>query len=127
MFREWLYSTLSTHVPLTAYVGDNIIQTGSELEAPAHKPFLIYRLGVQSPSLRGDDATTKRIQPVQLFVHDTPGDYKRIDTILDILKSLLDTRGDSSIICCTWLEASEDMRDDVFQTITRYARLELRY
>lgn len=125
MLREWLFGKLSTSVDLEVLVGDRVYQSTSLTDVPAVKPFLLYRFGTSAPGLSGGDFVVKRIQPIQIFVHDVPGDYQRIDTILAALKVTLEAQTDSDVMSCQWLEESEDLSDDEMHTITRFARYQL--
>lgn len=125
MSREWLFSTLLDNPDLGVEVGDRIYQSSSISEIPAVKPYILYRFGTSAPALVGDDGVTKRVQPIQLFVHDNPGDYARIDRILVLIRATLEGQQSAEVTRCQWLEESEDLRDDEMFTITRFARYQL--
>jgi hypothetical protein len=64
-------------------------------------------------------------------VHDTPGDYFRINQILKrlrVLLSTLETQGDPDggyITDVLWQGNSDDFYDDEAKTINRYAQYQL--
>lgn len=125
MLRKWIYDSLSDSPELTSIVSDRIYQATSLLEVPSVKPFIEYRLGTNFNVLSGDDNPTAISQPLQIFVHDNPGDFARIDSIHKLLKTILINSSQGDLIRCTWLEDGEDLRDDEMFTIFRYSRYQL--
>lgn len=126
--RSWLHTKLTGHAPLTALVGTRIEQVTNQMITPATKPFIKHRLLSDRPDMMGDD----RVQTTQvtylIFVHDVPGSYDKIDSIMVVLKSLLSNAVDqeNGIIRVVWEESSEDFRDDDMGTIMRYCRVILK-
>lgn len=125
MLREWLFSTLSASTPLTDVIEDRIYQGASLQDIPDVKPYLLYRFGTRSRGLSGADGISAWVQPLQIFVHDNPGDYVLIDGLLDQLTTLLQGAHEAPIVRCEWLEDSEDLRDDEMFTIMRFSRYQL--
>jgi len=77
--------------------------------------------------LSGDDRNQAYTDSYQIFAHDTPGDYMKIDTILDLVRGQFDGVVDQAngIVRATWVEDSEDFRDDDMGTILKYCRIQL--
>ena len=104
-------------------------QSTSLQKAPEQKPFIMYRSIAHRPRNRGDDGDITRDESFLVFVHDVPGDYLKIDSVLDQLRGLFVNAKDESegVARCTWLEDSEDFRDEDMGTILKYARINIRY
>jgi hypothetical protein len=67
---------------------------------------------------------------VTIWIHDLPGDYEVIDSILARLKALLPTlegqsNGSGHVVAVEWVNDSEDLADDGHETITRNVVFEL--
>lgn len=129
MTRIWVYTKLTTDTPLAALINTQVYQSTSLVVAPSQRPFVLYRQTSDVQSFRGDDGDRVRQSGFMIFAHDIPGDYLRIDTIMDRFKILFGDTSDSAqgIVRSTWLEDSEDLRDDDMGTITRFARILVKY
>lgn len=127
MLREWVVSRLTEYAPLTAIMGDRLTLGSSLTEIPQVKPFAIYRVGLSVADLRGDGQTRVKTTPVQIFFHDEPGDYGKIDNMLRLARVILEggNSREHGIIDCGWVEDSEDLRDDEFHTNLRWARYQV--
>ena len=133
MMRSWLNQQMRADPALTALVGTRIYpstriredQSTRDLE----KPFIVYRTSSELSNLRGDGSDLVKVQAFQIFVHDIPGDYMQIDSILSALEDLLSDTVDQAagVIRCEWIENSEDFRDDDMGTILRYSRIQIKY
>ena len=125
--RQWIHSSLTTLAGGRVHQNTSIREDASTRTMT--KPFIVHRFAVDRGDLRGDDITKTYVEEVQLFVHDVPGDYTVIDGILIAMRGLLDGRVDqpNGIIRCTWLEDSEDFRDDKMGTILRYGRYQIKH
>src|SRR5688572_886235 len=122
--RTWLFGRLESSSALDAYVEDRIWQATALEHVPELRPFIIYRFGMRTSSLRGDDDVTIYSQPIQIFAHDNPGDYVQIEEILAVVKTLLVPSQSPTV---TWLNDSEDFRDDDFGTIVKWSSYQLTY
>lgn len=129
MPRAWLYGKITSDSGTTALIPGGMHASTSLDKTPAEKPFIMYRLIAHRPGSRGDDLDITRDENYLLFVHDVPGDYLKIDAILEQLKTLLVNAKDveAGVARVTWLEDSEDFRDEDMGTILRYARVQVRY
>lgn len=122
--RTWLYGLLESSNALDAYVEDRIWQNTALEHVPEIKPFVVYRFGARTSPMRGDDSVAIYTQSIQVFAHDTPGDYVRIEEILAVIHTILIPSTHPSV---TWLEDSEDLRDDDFGTILKWSRYQINY
>lgn len=129
MNRTWFYQRMFTSPALTPLLPGGIHETTAIERTPHLKPFIIYRVIAHRPENRGDDQDVTRTENFLVFVHDVPGDYLRIDTLLRELKLLFVNAKDTAagVSRVTWLEDSEDFRDEDMGTIMKYARFSVRY
>lgn len=127
MLRQWLYDAIRTDPTLVASIGTRVYQATSIVEVPSTKPFVVYRFGTSSQGLSGNDRQTTIVQPLQVFFHDVPGDYEKIDQLQRRLRAVIAGANQGNIIRCEWLEDSEDLRDDEMFTIFKYSRYQLNH
>lgn len=116
-WREWVYSTLSSDAALLEVVPiGSMYGAGSVGDRPENKPFIIIRL---SPSTRVNSFWSD--SNVVVWVHDDPGDYARIDQVIDLCRRALDKKipGRPGGIVAEWTGDSADLADDGYGTITR--------
>lgn len=127
MLREWVVGRLTNYAPMTNLIGDRLTLGSSLTEIPGIKPFAIYRVGTSTADLRGDGTTRVMTTPIQLYFHDEPGDYGKIDNMLRFTRAVLEggSSREHGIIACEWIEDSEDLRDDEFHTNLRWARYQV--
>lgn len=97
--------------------GDNSFAV--DVDTPQDRPFLQLRWGSNGVGL---DTVTRR--NLTIWVHDQPGDYGRIDSIILRLRSLLvalegQSTGSGYVVAVEWTGDSEDLTDDGHKTITR--------
>ena len=94
----------------------------NSLDTPTQWPFIVQRWEETTPAygLVGTQGLT-------VWVHDQPGDYARINTLLEWIKSALTAMvhvngGDGRIVTqIDWTGDSSDLFDDGWGTITRNA------
>lgn len=129
MNRTWFYSRMMGNAALLTDLPGGIHQSTALAKAPVLKPFAMYRSIADRPGDRGDDVDLTLLETFLVFVHDVPGDYLKIDEVLTKLRDLFVNAKDKSagVSRCTWLENSEDFRDEDMGTILRYARVSIRY
>ena len=120
-WRTWLFSKLSSAVPITDLVpSSRIFQTLEE--APDERPFMVIRLQDGSSVIpSGSD------QFAQVWVHDQPGSYLRIDTLLALVRETIDgpVADAEDAIHADWRGDSPDLADDARGTIVRYGTYRL--
>lgn len=90
-----------------------------DVDTPQERPFIQLRWGQTTPGL---DAVDNRVLVV--WVHDRPGDYTTIDSIVrrikEIFRSIEATQHDAGwILKIEWVTDSDDLTDDGHGTITR--------
>jgi hypothetical protein len=90
-----------------------------DVDTPTARPFLQLRWGVNAPGL---SVVTRRFLVV--WVHDEPGDYERIDSVIARLRTLLPSLAGTknsfaSIVAVEWTGDSEDLVDDGHKTFAR--------
>lgn len=90
-----------------------------DVDTPQSRPFLQLRWGRNNV---GMDVVTRR--DLTIWVHDEPGDYGRIDSIITQLRTLLPSlegsiNAGSRLLVAEWTGDSEDLADDGHRTITR--------
>jgi hypothetical protein len=94
---------------------------GALVATPEKKPFIVIRFGNVIPQV---GATF--FQDSALWVHDAPGSYVRIESILSILREELEGPvPDAKGIAVQWLGESEDLADDERKTIVKNAAYRL--
>jgi hypothetical protein len=118
---------MTGHAPLVAAVPGGIHQTTSLNTAPHLKPYIMYRMTSDVSYMRGDDGEQVRSNGYMLFVHDVPGDYLKIEDIIEQLKGLFQDIVDQAngVVKSFWLETSDDIRDDDMGTITKFGRIQV--
>lgn len=125
-----MYDKMRLAVPVQTIFGHpaRLYQGGSLTERPDVTPFLVYRIGIQSPVRLGGGTPAELLEDpkrqfAQVWAHDEGGDYDRIDAGLEAVKAaLVGSEPDSTVMECRWIETSRDLRDIDFGTITRYHR-----
>lgn len=129
MNRVWVVQRILDDSEMQALIGSRIHESTSLLQAPALKPFIMYRVLTHRPDLRGDDDNQANTESFLLHVHDTPGDYMRIDSVLKRLRTLFSHAKDKTarVISAEWIEDSEDFKDEDMGTILRYSRIQVLY
>lgn len=123
--RELLFSTITGDSTLQAFGITDNSSFSVDVDTPEYRPFLQLRWGRNDEGL---DVVTRRT--LTIWVHDEPGDYGRIDTIIYRLRQLLPTLEGSSnglghVVAVEWTGDSEDLTDEGHNTITRWASFSL--
>lgn len=117
--RAFIMQAIVTDVALNAL---GIVDDSSfavDVDTPEQRPFLQARWGRNNVGL---DTVTRR--DITIWVHDSPGDYGRIDSIILRLRALLPTlegqdNGLGHLVAAEWTGDSEDLTDDGHGTIAR--------
>lgn len=136
-WRQWLYVKLATSSELLAKVSlDNIAAAGSIEGAPKERPFILIRVGDETPELRDNAVAIATSRTASIWVYDEPGSYDLIDEIIDIIKSILQCEVERSLDATSvptiedtvffsggtqsiWENDSLELADDVWSAITR--------
>jgi len=131
MSRVWIYSRLKNDSLLNVptLVDGRVYATTSLNTAPKAWPFIMYRQTSDVDWMRGDDQDQCRADGYMVFFHDKPGDYLKIDTLIAhaqrLFKDVVDQP--NGIIRSSWLETSEDFRDEDMGTIFKFGRIQTIY
>lgn len=101
--------------------GSNVL--AGDIDTPTARPFLQLRWGEGMPGV-GEGARRHDKRSLTIWVHDTPGDYARIDSIIARLKVVLYgisavTYAGGAISVIDWISDSDDLSDDGHETISR--------
>lgn len=123
--RELLFLAVTTDPTLASFGIDNASSFAVDVDTPPQRPFLQLRWGRNDEGL---DVVTRR--SLTIWVHDEPGDYGRIDSIILRLRQLLPvlegmSNGAGHLMAVEWTGDSEDLADDGHRTITRWASFSL--
>ena len=101
---------------------ERIFQAGSVEESPS-KPFIIYRLSGDFPGVTRRSKV--RTRSLEIWVHDNPGDYSRIEGILKQIEDTFDSVVHASAIegetigAALFESRSPDLNDDGFDSICK--------
>ena len=121
--RTWLVNLIKTDPLIAADVDDRVWARNSRNTSVLTKPYIIYSLGVSSTMGLHDEEDAEQ-QYLQIWIHDEPGDYSRIDRIADNLKVRLVGAGSAPdrVMTILWLETSQEFDDETMETFYRYVR-----
>lgn len=117
--RARVYQWLSNDPTLSAVVGNRVFPVNMEDISPT-RPFIVYRISSATPRI-----VPAKNQILQLWFHDDRGDYTRIDNLLERAKVVLENQSEPDIFGIEWLDDSEDLYDEVQNTINRYTRYQV--
>lgn len=119
--RQLIYDKLST---IPEFV--RVHQGESLTAAPKRErlPIAVYRIGNESPDNIGAGATAHRVY-FQVYIHDKPADYSRIDDLVVKVQNVFDLDGSvGEVVEIIYLETSRDLDDAFFGSIMRYVRFQ---
>lgn len=124
--RQFIYDALRLDSGIEAIVEDRIFQGESMDAAELKRPFLVYRVGNETNELFSEDAQMPHRVFFQVYIHDNPSDYMRIDDLANLVRAALvgGPYPDYKILRVNYLETSRDLDDDVMRTIVRYVRFQ---
>jgi hypothetical protein len=137
--REFLVARIVNDPTLTdlGFIEDAIFGTHS-IDTPQIRPLIVLRWQASNPGFtdaQGGSALSHwpiNQQLLQVWVHDNPGDYTRIDQSLNRLRALLTSVEAMNVGGPTeWLHTivwegdSDDLSDDMLRTITRHSQYRL--
>lgn len=126
--RELVWAKLTGDPDLQAlgFDEDNIF-TDHSLDTPQRRPLMVLRW--QGVDVGLGPVNQRRLQ---VWVHDRPADYDRIDQTLRRLRTLLSSieavrldGGIAGVHTAIWEGDSDDLRDDEVRTITRWTQFRL--
>lgn len=124
--RAHVYSLLTTTAIADVAPG-GVTERGTLDDRPAQRPFLVYVFGSQTQE-PGWRSGPKRLT-LWVYVHDARGDYLKIDSVHDVIESVLTNAPPSSdgsgFMECTLVDRSIDLEDDVLNTFYKSARYQV--
>jgi hypothetical protein len=126
--REFVYETLKNYPALQTFVADRVYQGESLTHSTQVKPFVVYRMGNDTSELLAEVDAFPHRQFFQVYAHDEPADYYKLDQICDAVKGAFRARNGSgvdNIYTVVYLETSRDLDDPVLNTVLRYVRFQL--
>lgn len=131
--RPWLYDKLAHASELKGFFADPnkqvpVFPRESFDSTQVGRPFIVYGLGNDTNESLSEDPNfyDPSRQFFQVWVHDSGGDYSRIEDIMDIVKLLLKNGNAPAygLVSVIWLEDSQEFSDQTFGTIFRYMRFQ---
>lgn len=123
--RAIIFQALRADPIIAGHVSDRIVQRGSwdmKGQAPPEQlPYLVYNM---SESVQSGPTSLRATQRyVQLWCHDEPGDYYRIDEILQQAKVVIEAIPQQDMFMdARFINQSPDLFDDLLDHIVRYSR-----
>ena len=124
--RQFIIDSLKASTGVTDLVGNRIYQGEALTASELTRPFLIYRVGNETTESISEDAQTPHRVYFQVYVHDNPADYTKIDTLCQEVRQALvgGPYPDYKILRVAYMETSRDLDDDTMRTIFRYLRFQ---
>jgi hypothetical protein len=119
--RAALYTLLDTDAELET-LGVQAVYPTNAVDTPAEDCFLVVRWDPTTAAFG-----TVGADRVQIWAHDKDRDYGRIDSILRRLRQLLTAQvhlsgaDGQTLVTAEWRGESQDLFDDGYQTVARYA------
>lgn len=118
--RRLVYDVYATNGPFMALLPGGLFGDRQEFQVPEAKPFGVLLSEGPLPGVK-----THRQYRSQLWVHDEPGDYTRIDNVLKEAENLLTavlprTLNGVWLNDVQWLGVSGDLSDDARRTNVKY-------
>lgn len=129
-WRRWVYDKIRLWGPLFPLLPqDQIFAAGSLQVPPADRPFMHIRFEDTTPGLIPEVSLTR----LSLWVHDAPGSYLGIETILREARTALvgadaqvgQVRDLASGVAVVWQGESGDLSNPDYGTILRFSSYDL--
>jgi hypothetical protein len=133
MIRVWVYDTLKGSTPLRTLLGYTALEMATQVmpresqQVVPKKPFIIYGLGNNTNEGLSEDPGHKADrQFFQIWIHDEGGDFARIDSGVEIIKTLFQNafHVPSMVSHTNWLETSQEFSNETYGSIFRYIRFQ---
>jgi hypothetical protein len=121
--RQRVVQCLIDWAPLQPIVEDRVFEA-SAVVTQVKRPFIVVRMHTGFPVERGIGGR----HYAQVWAHDAPGSYLRIDQILIEARKAIESlphTGADGFLEARWIETGVDLKDDTLGTITRYSRYQL--
>lgn len=124
MSKAAVYQLIEDDTQLTSLgLATDAVQLAGSMDTPLQRPFIAIQWQEMPQGLSWDRPYGPR--RLTIWVHDTPGDYQRIDSIITRLKKLLTESvhvagaDGLTLTQCDWRGDSADLQDDGHDTFTR--------
>lgn len=125
--RVIAYDAFRTTPAIVAIVGDRI-KAASSVDKQMKRPLIALRAHTDFPVGGHSGRSFGRREYLQVWVHDNPGDYLRIDEVLRLCRNALEAVPHSDdFLEAKWIETGVDLRDDRMESITRYSRFQFTF
>jgi hypothetical protein len=123
--RKVVFRALKNDSELDTLVQGRIFQRSSLEEGvpPSQVPYIVYNLAESFGT--GPSILKAQRQVVQVWVHDSPGDYFQIDGILEQVKNILEHVREGNpvgFLGIRHLQTSPDLWDNLTKHIVRFGR-----
>lgn len=106
--------------------GFDVYAGGSLTGSPEKRPFIVINVGSDFPELNDGDVPAWSKRSASIWVHDDPGSYDKIDTIIKAIRDkLVGQVAQADAICITWDGDSDQFADDMMGTIVRNTSYQL--
>ena len=125
--RKVVFQALRSDPELSTLIGDRIWMRGSTVDGipQTETPYIVYNFNGRFRT--GPSALKATRHTIQVWVHDDPGDYFRIDQILDRVRAALESveaGNPVGFLEIRFFETGPDIWDDLVKHIVRYSRLQ---
>jgi hypothetical protein len=124
--RILTYDALRGSADLGLLVGDRI-GPASSFNKHNERPLVVIRAHTDFPAGR----RVGRREYIQIWAHDEPGDYLRIDQVLKLcrvaIEGIVPSAALEDFLEAKWIETGVDLRDDLMESITRYSRFQFTF
>lgn len=123
--REIIFEALKGDAAVYAEVQDRIF-AASNVDYQGKKPLVVLRSHTSFPVARAEGKALGGRTYLQLWVHDKPGSYVRIDRTLVACRRVIEAIAPvGNFLEATWIESGVDLRDDQMNTVCRYSRFQI--
>jgi hypothetical protein len=128
--REIAVQSLVKDAVVGQAVADHVVQSSSMIDEP-RTLFVVLKLGVDAELNGWRGGPRERVE--ELWVHDQPGDYGTIDSLIEEIKrvraslpskTLLPDLDQSKLVEVQYLGVTQDLEDPELGTIFRVARFQ---
>jgi hypothetical protein len=120
MSRKIIFAALKAWPGLDPLVGERIFEA-SNVDKHVTKPLIVLRMHTEFPVARMGGRGY-----MQLWAHDKPGSYLKIDDILaESRKAIESIPPQNTFLEAKWIETGVDLRDDAMGTVVRYSRFQI--
>lgn len=119
--RDLIYNALVAIPGINqVYQGESMLKAPKPIEFPV----AVYRIGNETNANVGSGITAHN-KFFQVYLHDVPADYTRIDTLIPLVRDAMTGLSNKGhILEVIWRENSRDLDDEFIGSVMRYLRFE---